>query len=71
MENLKKFQESQNQIFFGVDHESLEILSVKSAIEDYNSGKKRIIFAYLDPNSQSSHPGWPLRNFLALLSTKW
>jgi hypothetical protein len=23
----------------------------------------------LDPSSSPSHPGWPLRNFLALLAT--
>ena len=71
IENLKKFQESTNQIFFGVDFESANVLNLKSAVEAYNSNKGRVIFAYLDQNSQSNNPGWPLRNFLALLSLKW
>jgi len=70
IENLKKFQESTNQIFFGVDFESANVLNLKSAVDAYNSNKGRVIFAYLDQNSQSNNPGWPLRNFLALLSLK-
>lgn len=50
---------------------SLNILNLKTAIEAYNNSKNRIIFAYLDQNSGSNHPGWPLRNFLALLSLEW
>jgi hypothetical protein len=48
----------------------MEVLSVREGIESFNA-EKRVVFAYYDPNSQSTHPGWPLRNYLALLSLKW
>ena len=71
--NLNSFNEKQvmKSSFFAFDYESLEIKSVKNGIESYNSSTNRIIFGFYDPNSQSNYPGWPLRNFLALLSLKW
>jgi len=57
--------------FFAIDYHSLEVISVKQGISYFNESNKRIIFAFNDPNSQSSFPGWPLRNFLALLSFNW
>ena len=33
-----------------------------------NTSDRRIIFGFIDPNSESPHPGWPLRNYLALLA---
>jgi hypothetical protein len=71
--NLNSHNEKQivKSCFFAFDYESLEIKSVKEGILSYNTTDKRIIFGFYDPNSQSNYPGWPLRNFLALLSLKW
>ena len=66
--NSKKTDQSS---FFAIDYNSLEITNVKQGISYFNESNKRIIFGFFDPNSQSSFPGWPLRNFLALLSFNW
>jgi ubiquitin-like modifier-activating enzyme ATG7 len=70
--SLSQFQEKQakNQTYFALDYETMRVLSVAEGIENFNL-EKRVVFAYYDPNSQSNHPGWPLRNYLALLSLKW
>ena len=74
MKNLNKFYEKNvsRPSFFAIDFETLEILTVKQGLEVYNTNEtKRIMFSYYDPNSQSNHPCWSLRNYLALLSLKW
>ncbi|XP_041349975.1 ubiquitin-like modifier-activating enzyme ATG7 [Gigantopelta aegis] len=35
------------------------------------SKQDELYFAFADPCTLESHPGWPLRNFLALISYKW
>jgi ubiquitin-like modifier-activating enzyme ATG7 len=72
--NLNNFQQKrlEPQIFFAIDYEKSNVISLKEAISLYNSEpNKRIIFAFYDPNTSSNFPGWPLRNYLALLSLKW
>ena len=31
----------------------------------------QLIFAFYDPCHLPNNPGWPLRNFLALISARW
>ena len=71
MTNLAQFQEKQSahQTYFAIDYETMNVLTVREGIQAYNQ-QKRTIFSYYDPNSQSTNPGWPLRNYLALLSLK-
>jgi hypothetical protein len=72
--SLAKFQEAHktHQTFFAINYETMQVLNLKDGIQKYNeSPNNRIIFLFYDPNSQSNHPGWPLRNYLALLSLKW
>lgn len=59
-----------HQSFFSIDFETLKVLSVRDGINNHNCGKK-VLFGLYDPNSQSNYPGWPLRNYLALLALKW
>ncbi|CAF0732532.1 unnamed protein product [Brachionus calyciflorus] len=71
IENMTNFQlkNEHHQSFFAIEFETLNVLTVKEAIDRHNLGK-RILFGFYDPNSQSNHPGWPLRNYLALLALK-
>jgi len=31
----------------------------------------QILFGFYDPSHLPNNPGWPLRNFLALISVRW
>ncbi|TPX62381.1 hypothetical protein PhCBS80983_g00520 [Powellomyces hirtus] len=35
------------------------------------SGDGGVTVGFVDPSGQPAHPGWPLRNFLILLQTRW
>lgn len=71
-ENMVNFQINykSHQSFFAIDLSSAKVISVKEGVSFHNCGKK-ILFGLYDPNSQSNYPGWPLRNYLALLALKW
>ena len=68
--NLNAFNTKQeaSTSYFAFDYATQEIFSVKKGILESNDSTKRIIFGFNDPNLQSNYPGWPLRNFLALIS---
>jgi len=57
--------------FYAINYDNLDIISVKEGISFYNDSNRRVVFVFNDPNSQSTFPGWILRNFLALLSLNW
>lgn len=70
--NLKSFQLNNQQMpFFCVDQDTLEVLKLRDGLNRSNNENKRILFAFYDPNTHTNHPGWPLRNYLALLNVKW
>lgn len=72
--NLKQFQEANlnyNFAYFSINYETLEILTVKDGIDNLLNKKNRIIFAFMDPNTQNKYASWPLRNYLTLLSYYW
>ena len=71
--NLKTFSEDHKSAlsYFALDTQTVEVLTVKEGVTRHNGQSKSILFAFYDPNSQTSHPGWPLRNYLALLALKW
>ncbi|PIK45281.1 putative ubiquitin-like modifier-activating enzyme ATG7 isoform X2 [Apostichopus japonicus] len=35
------------------------------------SKKAKVFYGFCDPCTLSEHPGWPLRNYLALIASKW
>ncbi|KAK9088840.1 hypothetical protein Scep_027922 [Stephania cephalantha] len=39
--------------------------------EDCQSAYQKVLFGFYDPCHLPNHPGWPLRNFLALISSRW
>nr|AWV66688.1 autophagy-related protein 7 [Brachionus koreanus] len=71
LENMDRFQLNfkSHQSFFAINFETLDVFSVREGVNLHNCGKK-VLFGLYDPNSQSNHPGWPLRNYLALLALK-
>lgn len=66
--NSKKLNQSS---YFAINFDSLEITSVKEGVSNHLDPNKRVLFGFYDPNSQTNYPGWPLRNYLALLSFHW
>lgn len=36
-----------------------------------DSAQTEVMIGFLDPSAQPQHPGWPLRNLLALVGCKW
>ena len=74
---MNRFEEANADvhIYFALDADKLTFMSVEEGIRCYNSNNNnsnmRIVFGFFDPNSQSTYPGWPLRNYLALLALKW
>ncbi|KAG9353037.1 hypothetical protein JZ751_017613 [Albula glossodonta] len=45
-----------------------------SPLKDWDTffqGQKKVTVAVYDPCTLSQHPGWPLRNLLVLIATKW
>lgn len=52
------------------DGDTLHIDKVSNTQKYLNNGKK-VIFGFADPSTMESHPGWPLRNYIALISYHW
>lgn len=50
--------------------EQVSIQPLKQAGAHIAAGRK-VIFGFADPSTLDSYPGWPLRNFLALISHHW
>ncbi|XP_072521960.1 ubiquitin-like modifier-activating enzyme ATG7 [Salminus brasiliensis] len=50
--------------------ENVEVASLKDWSSFFTDLKKVTVGVY-DPCTLSQHPGWPLRNFLVLLASKW
>lgn len=51
------------------DGSSVKVQTLESA--DKVSNKSKIFYAFCDPCNLDQHPGWPLRNYLALIASHW
>lgn len=51
--------------------ESLRVAPLTAWSELSETERSRVWFGFVDPCAEASHPGWPLRNFLALISVRW
>ena len=58
-----------SKLFFII--QSSKIYSVGEYAKLTKSSPDSIVFGFLDPSASSEHPGWPLRNYLYLIFTKF
>ncbi|KAG0294117.1 Autophagy protein 7 [Dissophora globulifera] len=68
-------QQPVNQLGFFLVKEGREAMSV-ARLQDWNEffagcDPSEIIVGFADPSSLDSHPGWPLRNLLAMILHQW
>lgn len=48
----------------------IKVQEVKG-MDNYIGDSKKVMFAFADPCTLDGHPGWPLRNYLALIAHRW
>jgi hypothetical protein len=69
---LTNFQQNNLEYYFtyfAINYETFEVLTVKEGVDlMIKDNKKRIIFGFIDPNSNNKFASWSLRNYLTLLS---
>ncbi|XP_045165105.2 ubiquitin-like modifier-activating enzyme ATG7 [Mercenaria mercenaria] len=74
VENYNTFQasltESVGYFIIIQDGDQLFIDKVCNTQKHIDNGTK-VVFGFADPSTMESHPGWPLRNYLALISHHW
>lgn len=73
LETYDQFQSaaSSYQTHFLVKEVSADTFTIHSISETENLLPDKLIFAFFDPCSADDFPGWPLRNYLYLISYSW
>ena len=54
-----------------VSEGDISMAHIKEWKEFFQEGDSEIMVGFADPCTMPQHPGWPLRNFLALLVHQW
>lgn len=74
LESYNSFQSAgaESVGFFIVVQEGDKLLVTGLAnTQDYLNKGNKVVFGFADPSTMEKHPGWPLRNYLALISHHW
>lgn len=51
--------------------ETAEVIALNSLNAELVTETETIYFTFSDPSTSENHPGWPLRNYIALILHHW
>ncbi|KAL4226515.1 Autophagy protein 7 [Mactra antiquata] len=74
IDSYNNFQNSLKEYvgyFIIVEDTNTLIIDQLENTQKYLDDGKKVLFGFADPSTVESHPGWPLRNYLSLISYHW